>query len=381
MKRLLVRLLTVMLPLLSAHAFSAAEEAPVWPAPVGEVALQVVQSIDEASLLDVGVAIFDPGIPEDASTHGRLGVFPEIRKAEARYMPVVLRQVLLQSNAWGVVRVLPQQQSTLPELLVEATIIASDGLRLAVQVRVSDATGKPWLERIYIDESQPSDYPVAQDSDPYRDLYHSLANDMLSLRKSLSDRELTEIRRVALLRYSHSLSPQAFDGYLAGGDGSPYRVARLPAQGDPMVERVVRIRNQEYLFIDTVDEQYLSLSRDLTPTYNLWRQYGREQAIYREDYQQRVAQRDRQGRRGNFTAMQQTYNAYKWLKIQEQDLDELALGFNNEMEPTFLEVSGKLFRLTGTLDTQYGEWRQVLQDIFTLETGFPPTGVYASPDE
>ena len=68
-------------------------------------------------------------------------------------------------------------------------------------------------------------------------------------------------------------------------------------------------------------------------------------------------------------AMQQTYNAFKWTKIQQQDLYELAIGFDNEVAPTVLEASGKVFRLNGTLDTQYSEWRDILREIFALETG------------
>jgi len=76
------------------------------------------------------------------------------------------------------------------------------------------------------------------------------------------------------------------------------------------------------------------LYRRIAPTYNLWRQYRREQSVFREEYQQRVANRDTRGRRGSFTALQQTYDAYKWSKIHEQDLDELAKGFNNAVSPT-----------------------------------------------
>ncbi len=73
--------------------------------------------------------------------------------------------------------------------------------------------------------------------------------------------------------------------------------------------------------------------------------------------------------------MEQTYNAYKWSKIHEQDLDELVLGFNNEVAPTIIEVGGKVFRLNGTLDSQYSDWREILRKIFELETGLPPAGV------
>ena len=146
-----------------------------------------------------------------------------------------------------------------------------------------------------------------------------------------------------------------------------------------MMDRVRRIRNQEYLFIDTLDENYADLYQSMAPTYDLWRQYRREQAVFREDYQRRVASRESPGRRGSFAALEETYDAYKWSKIHEQDLDELAQGFNNEVAPTVLEASGKVFRLTGTLDSQYNEWRAILREIFTLETGLPAaSGVEAA---
>ena len=138
-----------------------------------------------------------------------------------------------------------------------------------------------------------------------------------------------------------------------------------------MMVRVQRIRNQEYLFIDTVDEQYVALHEEMGPTYYLWRQYGRERAIFKEDYEERAANRDRYGRRGSFIAMEQTYNSFKNLTIQDQDLQELAGGFNNEVAPTVMEVSGRVFRLSGGLDAQYAEWRDILRSIFALETGLP----------
>jgi hypothetical protein len=71
--------------------------------------------------------------------------------------------------------------------------------------------------------------------------------------------------------------------------------------------------------------------------------------------------------------MQEVYDAYKWSRIHAQDLDELAQGFDNEVAPTVIEVSGRVYRLNGALDAQYGEWRQILREIFALETGLPIT--------
>jgi hypothetical protein len=325
----------------------------------------------EGSLVDVGVRIFDPGIPADASTHSKLGIFPEIRKAEAKYMPVMLRQVLVNSGDWGVVRVLPDAQES-SELLVSGTIVHSDGQRLELHIKVLDATGAQWLDKAYSGVTTPAAYPVKVPGDPYLSVYEQIAGDLLAVRRQKSAKQLADIRQVALLRYAAGLAPAVFASYLTHTPTGEYQVVRLPAEDDPMLVRIKRIRDQEYLFIDTVDEQYAKLSEEMAPTYNLWRQFGAEQAAYKDEYQGRVSSRESQGQRGSFAALEQGYNAYKWSKIHEQDLDELALGFNNEVAPTVMEVSGTVFKLSGTLDSQYTEWREILQRIFALETGLPP---------
>ncbi len=325
----------------------------------------------DAQQLDVGLPIFDPGIPADASIHSKLGIFPEIRKAEAKYMPVMLRQALVDSGDWGVVRVLPEAQDA-AELLVTGTIVHSDGERLELRIQARDATGAQWLDKAYSGVTTPADYPVNVPGDPFLAVYQQIAGDLLAVRGQRSAKQLADIRQVALMRYASGLAPEVFASYLAQTPTGEYTLQRLPAADDPMLVRVNRIREQEYLFIDTVDEQYAQLSEGMTPTYNLWRQFGAEQALYGADYQQRVSNRDSQGRRGSFAALEQSYNAYKWSKIHEQDLDELALGFNNEVAPTVMEVSGKVFNLSGTLDTQYAQWREILQRIFALETGLAP---------
>tara|TARA_R110002049_G_scaffold9894_11_gene49407 strand:+ start:1301 stop:2422 length:1122 start_codon:yes stop_codon:yes gene_type:complete len=328
-------------------------------------------SIDEARYVDVGIVVFDPGIPADASTHSKLGIFPEIRKAEAKYMPVILRRTLIDSGEWGVVRVLPEALDS-SELLVTGTIEHSDGQRLDLRIVARDASGALWLDRLYTGTTTSAGYPVKIDSDPYIDVYQRIASDLLEVRRQMSDKQLADLRQIALMRYAIALAPEVFASYLGSTPQGTYTLLRLPAEDDPMLARVVRIRNQEYLFIDTVDEQYAQLAEAMAPTYNLWRQYSAEQAEYRDEYEARVSGRSSQGRRGSFIALEQTYNAYKWSKIHQQDLDELALGFNNEVAPTVMEVSGTVFKLSGGLDAQYTEWREILRRIFALETGLPP---------
>src|SRR6476619_6357906 len=75
------------------------------------VAQQATVHIPEAELLDVGIRVFDPGIPEnienDDEALAKKRIYPDLRKAEARYMPTLLRETLEATSQWGAVRVVP----------------------------------------------------------------------------------------------------------------------------------------------------------------------------------------------------------------------------------------------------------------------------------
>ena len=86
-----------------ALAEKAQEDLAVWPAPVGSVKLERAQQMLEEARLDMGLIVFNPGIPDDESNHSEWGIFPKIRQVEAQYLPVVLRDALVDSDNWGVV--------------------------------------------------------------------------------------------------------------------------------------------------------------------------------------------------------------------------------------------------------------------------------------
>jgi hypothetical protein len=247
--------------------------------------------------------------------------------------------------------------------------VHSDGVDLVLAVQAVDARGEVWLDRVYRDSAAASDYPVAAGADPFGDLYRRVANDLAEARRA---RSVSGLPDVALLRYAESLAPGVFADYLASGDDGRRELRRAPADGDPMLARVRRLRNQEYLFIDAADEQYAELVERFAPTYHLWRQYAHELARYETDYLARAGEREINARRGTYAAMQQTYGRFRRVKMHEQDLEELAEGFDNEVTETVIDVDDRVYRLSGSLATQYDEWREILQRIFALESGGVP---------
>jgi hypothetical protein len=114
----------------------------------GEIAVAQTGSARDVSKLNVAVAVFDPGIPEDISVHRDLDVFPRIRKIEALFLPFVLRDTLARTGVWGAVRVVPEPDES-AELLVTGTIVSSDGNMLELHVLATDAGGRVWLDRSF----------------------------------------------------------------------------------------------------------------------------------------------------------------------------------------------------------------------------------------
>ena len=58
------------------------------------------KELAESELLDVGIETFNPGaeVEEGAAEEG---VFPDIRKSEARYIPVHLKNTMQRTGHWG----------------------------------------------------------------------------------------------------------------------------------------------------------------------------------------------------------------------------------------------------------------------------------------
>jgi hypothetical protein len=50
-------------------------------------------------------------------------------------------------------------------------------------------------------------------------------------------------------------------------------------------------------------------------------------------------------------------------------LRELGASLASDMAPHLVELEGKVLRLTGSVESQYVRWRELLREIFAAETG------------
>ena len=210
--------------------------------------------------MDIGIMPLEPGIPEGEEALEKSLIIPDVRRAEARYIAYQLKDTLELTGNWGAVRVIPQFTEAV-DILITGKILDSNGEELKLQVTVADSTGQVWLSRTFTDTASKYSYEAPKE-DPFQDIYNDVANAILIYRQKLDEPELAKIKQVSNLRYAIRLSPEAFGGYLTESKGS-VQIEQLPASNDQMLVRVNRIKEREYLFVDTLDDYYGNFFRDM----------------------------------------------------------------------------------------------------------------------
>ncbi|MBR9911120.1 MAG: hypothetical protein GYB33_12300 [Gammaproteobacteria bacterium] len=343
--------------------------------PLGVVELiKAEQAVDPDLLLDVGVQVFTVSADKTKATGIGEWIFAEILEIESQYLPTVLRNSLVQSNQWGTVRVLPRQDPSI-DLQVTGTIVQSDGLSLQLNIRAHDSTGKEWLNKDYTDvNADEAEAPTSlqldhnpEQEDPFQNLYNQIANDLLAVKNAMAASQLRNIKRVSELLYAIDLSPETFAPLVASNPDGTTRVVRLLAADDPMLDRVARMRHRHHLFIDTVDEYYAAMHLETRPVYDLWRLYSREQMLVTLA-EERLG-KSVSNRAGGFALISNRYDRYNASKIFEQEWTELASGFTGEIAPAILALNSRVYGLTGSVEQQYLQWRDILRQIYIEERG------------
>lgn len=363
-------------------------------------AVYAAEHIPEDLLLDVDIEVFDPG--EDSEEELRDdGTHPDIREAEARYIPVHLKHALQLTGQWGAVRVTPAR-SKRAEVTLGGTIIESTGEELVVEIEASDATGASWFRKRYKSHIKQEAYAGVQKGylDPYQDLYNAIGNDLVAYREQLQPSELRRIRTVAKLRFAAELAPEAFSGYLSNVDDGVYQIDRLPVEQDPMLRRVLRVRERDYMFADTLSEHYAQYYDDLWEPYLSWRRSYLEEANAKREIQSKARTRTllgiaailgaigyelAAGRNtsstatnvmvlGGAMAIKSGIDIAKEAQIHADAIQELGQSFGADAAPIVMDVEGRVVTLSGSAEEQYREWRRLLRAIFANETGLPVSG-------
>ena len=356
--------------------------------------------ISEAMLLDVGIMNFEPGVPKRNNIE-KTRIYPEVRMAEARYLPYHLKTTLQGTGFWGAVRVIPSQYA-FTDVMISGHIENSDGEYVTIKVRAEDALGHEWFERSYTMQTGITSYAEYRDrsQDPYQKVFNDFANDLRAHAMTLTPKEVSRIRQASELKFFADMAPDAYQEHLEEDGSGEVTIVRLPADNDPMVDRLRQIRERDRLVVDTLNEHYANFYYGIALPYEGWRKRTREQSIAYRQVRRTAAMRALIGAavvaaavqfepstssnsryrsqsiaqsvaidRG-FTTIMNALRQRSAANIHREEIKELSESFVAEAAPMVLQVQGETMRLTGTAEAQYESWRKLLREIYEAETGF-----------
>jgi hypothetical protein len=225
---------------------------------------------------------------------------------------------------------------------------------------------------------------------------------LLAYRKQHLNREaLLAIRTLSRIQFARSFAPQAFDQYVSPGRNGALQLTRLPAQNDPMLSRIDTIRERDYLYVDALQDYYGNYVRQMKGPYDSFRRQSYQEVI-KFDRTRTAARRNMvMGvaaivgglvgvTQSNSSAVQ--YSSWGGLfgggylikdafakrdeaQMQAEVLAELGDSLESEVAPHTIELEERVITLTGSVQEQYAQWREILADIYAAELQGPAPAV------
>jgi hypothetical protein len=351
--------------------------------------------VAEEELLDVAIGIMDAGLDDIPNNREEL-TFADIRLAETQFVSWQVSKTLQSNGSWGIVRVNPNELEN-TDVQVNGKIIQSDGETMVVDITVSDATGRQWYTKEYKEVVSRFSYDPRQrrGNDPFQGMYNRIANDMLAWRKkNLNNQQLVSIRTVARLKFAQGFAPQVYSQYLSTDRRGMTVVNRMPAANDPILARIDTIRERDYMFIDALQDYYANFILEMNAPYTEFRRLSYDEVMKYDKLKADARRNMILGAAaiiGGIAAVQSDnaavrYGAYGGLfgggflikdafstkdeaQMHVEALAELGDSMQAEIAPKTITLDERVITLTGTVNEQYTQWREVLADIYTEEVG------------
>ena len=378
--------------------------APVMPG----VDAQVDPSLATADVfLDVAVPTFNPGFPIDDNgeiDYAELddeGIWPQLRRTEAKLFAVETKNALEREKAFGSVVVVPDA-STPSDLFVLGTIAHSDSEIVGANITVVDSSGEIWGRKSIKHEVSQNFYRDQRNSgkNSYEPMFKQISTYVVSLLKELSEDEKRQIKNMSLMRYARYYAPETFSQYIESDikrkNGQRYykfELTGLPDKSDPMLQRITELRAQELLFIDRLQEQYEVFEAEVNPSYKRWQE---ETLPELEAARAAAAKRNASaaigvglgvlaailaknsgssagqvgavlGGIGSIYAVNEAFKSNSALKVHSAVIEEKGQAVDLSVSPIEMEFEDNTIELQGTASEQYLQWKSHLRKIYELE--------------
>jgi len=347
------------------------------------------------ALLDVGIPPLNDGL---ALTDEDDTVFPEVRNAEAMYFSNQLAKTMEKSGAWGAIRVVPSTDVVM-DIYITGTILQSDGETLDLEVRVYDTSGRQWLSGRHrqVVGKYTYDRRLKTLADPFQNLFTGIANDVLAVREKMNEEEAVRLRQISELRFARDFSPEAFGEYIDEKKNGILTIKRLPAENDILLERIGMIRERDNLYVDTMQDYYDAFSREMHAPYQDFRRASYDSVVKARQLRKRGNRQILAGIAGIIGGVYGRLNAGSFMAFdgstaaaavggyalkqglqtrqkaaeQTERVSEMGASLEAVIGPQVIALEDRSVTLSGSVETQYGQWREMLQRMYEQERTLP----------
>ncbi|MDB3952232.1 hypothetical protein N9424_04570 [Gammaproteobacteria bacterium] len=342
--------------------------------------------------LDINIVEFDPGLSDNDDKSRELGVWPELRRAEARRFPVKLASSLNESNAFAAISV-TTNASYLSDIVITGKIIQSNGEDVHISITAIDSTGNKIInKKIYKHRASEYFYQNIRnkDLDPFDPIYRAIAADLII---KLKARSLNEIELVTDLRFAKNLNEEYFYDSLEYSDNK-YELGFIPSSNDPMFLRSQNVQLKDLAFRNEMQKYYINFSDDMDESYRIWQQAALTASKSKREAEAQAAARALMGAiliaavassAGDDDYYDYDYGAIaaatvgagllvsavgnmQEAKVHEGTINEISQSYDGEIAPKVVEMEGLQVKLEGNIEDQFNQWQMVLGDIYESES-------------
>lgn len=344
---------------------------------------------EEALLLDIGISPF----VSDAGTEEDDPALADIRRAESRYMPVVLQHTFQETGHWGEINVLPDAEHHY-DVGISGRIIESNSHTLRLEVTVHDASGSQWFRRRYteyVGNNVYGDHSLGV-NDPFQGLYNRIANDLLLYRQEeLTDADIARLRQTAQLRFGMRFAPALYQPYLQIDRRGTMSVVALPPLNDPVHARILEISGRDREFHSALQRHYFNYARSISDTYFDYRRFSYLQVKDLHDQQSQArgnliegvfwlgvaaATADIDNAFGSTVSTVaalggagKLYQGVAGYPSSDGALEELSESFANDVQTEVVELDQDVIILTGSVEELYAQWQDILNRMYEEDRG------------
>lgn len=343
--------------------------------------------------LNINIVEFDPGLLKNDDISREAGIWPELRRAEARRFPVKLSQTLNETNAFAAISV-TTNSSYLSDIVITGKIIQSNGEDVHLSISAIDSTGYNLInKKIYKHRTSEYFYQNIRnkDLDPFDSIYRAVAADLIA---KLKERNLADIELITDLRFAKNLNEQQFYDSL-DYIKNRYELGFVPASNDPMFLRSQNVQLKDLAFRNEMQKYYINFSDEMNESYRIWQQAALEASKAKREAQAAAATQAILGAllvaaATSSASNDDYYDDYNYgaiaaatvgagllvsavgniqeAEIHENTINEISQSYDGEIAPKVVEMEGIQVKLEGNIEDQFSQWQMVLGDIYESES-------------